>query len=148
MLKLEKDMGIRCGVNNLIANKGKTPLLAFFILLLILSSCPLKQTIYSLIGNSETAFQKNHNKTRQVRSSVQMSPVQLCFSSLKSDADVVYSQVAPTDLKTPVFLLAAFAIAFNFLGIFFGRTSLTNAFGRKALVPVYPIHIKNCLFRI
>lgn len=136
-------MSIRCGVNNLIANKGKTPLLAFFIGLLILSSCPLKQTIYSLIGNSETAVQKDHNKTRQVRSSAQ-----LCLSSFKSDADIVYSQVAGPDLKTPVFVLAAFAIAFHFLRIFYARTSLTNAFGQNALVPAYPIHVKNCLFRI
>lgn len=141
-------MGIRCGVNNLIANKGKAPLLAFFIGLLILSSCPLKQIIYSLIGDSETSIQKDHNKTRQVRSSTQLSTVQLCLSSLKSDADLVYSQVAGPDLRAPFFFLAAFAIAFNFLCILFARTSLTNAFGQKALVPVYPIHIKHCLFRI
>lgn len=141
-------MRIRSDVNNLIANKGKTPLLAFFIALLILSSCPLKQTIYSLIGNSEIAVQKDHNKTRQVRSSAQMSPAQLCLSSFKSDADVIYSQVARPDLKAPIFLLAAFAISFHFLSIFYARTSLTNAFGKNSLLPAYPIHVKNCLFLI
>lgn len=135
-------------IANLIKNKVQSSLLIILIGLFVLSSCPVRQTINSFLNNTEAKTGKDLNKARQATTVVNTNALEGCAPEFKTNYNVLTSSIQSPDLKIPVFFLASFALAFNFIWLNPTQKSFSNAFGQEKVLSSYPIHIKNCLFLI